>query len=564
MTQRPRQQRDPSWWVLGPAALISVGILIIALCLRTLGVRIGRALPPTSGGGASSPPREATPSPPAVPSIWLAPRLPAQVALPVAQWVAEHPHAGGLSDSASEADISMDTRETPGATLVWERIYVVAVPYLHPLMNLGSAALQERWQAPSRPQDSALWLVDPDALEALTALLGPQGPGAQVELVPAQELPQRAWAAKEALAFLPFDQLVPRLRPLRIDGHSVLDPQADLSHYPLALRAWAQGPEGLLSPLIEAVQRETPKTNRDLNRLGTLATTGVTALTRMVAWQMDETGDPGYPAREIGPLLSSADVTHISHEVPFAADCAPQKVMSSFCARPTYMETLRLLGADVVELTGNHLLDFGPEAMLASLDLYQQEGIRVFGGGRRAEEARRPLIVKVKGTRVAFLGYNQAGPPQVWSGDDSPGAARFDLEQAREEIALARTQADVVIVHVQHAEAYSVHPGPRQRLDFLALAEAGADIVVGTQAHQPQTIEFHERSLILHGLGNLIFDQLWSLPTRQSLVAWHVLYDGRHLATELLPTQMGHDLLPRWLQGAEAQAVIEEVMTASQ
>jgi len=560
MTDEARQQSNSSWWVLVPAAAIAAGIIILALCLRGFGVRIGSAPLPTVDPPT---PTEPTQTPIPLPGVWLDPETPAQIALPVAQWVAEHPGKCVMVTSPEQAAVRVGMESSPGATLLWERVYVVAVPYARQQTSLGSAALQERWQTASKDQDPPLWLAEPGSLEALSVLLGPQGEGIPVEIATVTELAARAWAAPDALVFLPFDHLVPRLRPLRIDGYSVLDPKADLARYPLALRVWVQGPADLASPIAEVVRERSPLTNRNPEHLGTIATTGVTAMTRMTAWRMDEEKDPGYAARAIGPLLSSADVTHISNEVSFVDGCVPQKVMSGFCSRPAYTQALRLLGTDVVELTGNHNLDFGPAPALASLEMYEHEGMQVFGGGQDEEAARQPLVVTVKGTRVVFLGYNQAGPPQAWASADQPGAAHFDLDRARQDIAAAHSQADVVMVHVQHTETYSTLPGSRQRLDFLALAEAGADVVVGTQAHQPQGVEFHGDSLILYGLGNLIFDQMWSRPTRQSLVAWHLLYEGRHLATELLPTQTDDYAQPHWLQGAEARAVLDEVFAAS-
>lgn len=556
----PRADRDPAWWVLGPASLIALAIVVLALSLRGMGFRIG-------GQGARVPPATPTrtPSPTAtpLPSVWVAPNVPAPVAISLGQWVEAHPQACVMASSGEGASVRVDLAGSPGATLAWERVYVVAVPYFRQEMGVGSAALKTRWQRGGREGEVPLWLTGPGGVEVVTALLGPRGPGVRVEEVAWDQLAERAWTAAEAWVVIPFDRLVPPLRPLPVDGTSVLDPSADMSRYPLALRVWVQGPADLVEPLVEAVRAEAAPTNRDPARLGTVAVTGVTAMTRMTAVRMDQQGDPGYPAREVGPLLSQADVTHVSNEVPFAEGCQPQQAMSAFCSRPAYTETLRLLGADVVELTGNHILDLGPEALLDSLQWYEEGRMAVFGGGRDEEEARRPLVVEVQGTTVAFLGYNQAGPPEVWATAQRPGAGRFDLERARQEIEAARAQADVVMVHVQHAEAYSVHPTPRQRLDFLALTEAGADVVVGTQAHQPQAVEFHRGKLILYGLGNLIFDQMWSVPTRQSLVAWHVLYDGRHLATELLPTRLEDYAQPRWLRGAEAQEVLDEVFAAS-
>ena len=67
------------------------------------------------------------------------------------------------------------------------------------------------------------------------------------------------------------------------------------------------------------------------------------------------------------------------------------------------------------------------------------------------------------------------------------------------------------------------------------MAEAGAVIVTGSQAHQPHAFEFERGSFLHYGLGNLFFDQTnQGEPPRTAFIDRHVFYDGRHISTELL------------------------------
>jgi len=97
-----------------------------------------------------------------------------------------------------------------------------------------------------------------------------------------------------------------------------------------------------------------------------------------------------------------------------------------------------------------------------------------------------------------------------------------------------REQGYIVITTFQHVEYYTYQPQPDQVEDFRGVADAGAVIVSGSQAHQAQGMEFYADALIMYGLGNLFFDQLdVSEDTAQALIARHVIYDGRHISTEL-------------------------------
>ncbi|MBC7225104.1 MAG: hypothetical protein H5T59_12670, partial [Anaerolineae bacterium] len=83
--------RDPAWWVLVPAAILAGGILLLAISLRGMGVRIGRPQ------GSVLPTPTATPT--SLPAVWIAPEVPAVVALPLAAWLREHPQVAALAAS---------------------------------------------------------------------------------------------------------------------------------------------------------------------------------------------------------------------------------------------------------------------------------------------------------------------------------------------------------------------------------------------------------------------------------------------------------------------------------
>ena len=71
---------------------------------------------------------------------------------------------------------------------------------------------------------------------------------------------------------------------------------------------------------------------------------------------------------------------------------------------------------------------------------------------------------------------------------------------------------------------------------FRHLIDLGADVVVGTSAHQPQTYELYGDGVIYYGLGNLFFDQYRWPGTTRSLILVHHFYKNRLLQTEVLPT----------------------------
>ena len=296
-----------------------------------------------------------------------------------------------------------------------------------------------------------------------------------------------------------------------------------------------------IKPLVE----ETfTKTFPEKSSVLTFAQTGVTALSRgMNSKLVSVGGDATYFAENIKDYLSSFDLTHTSNESSFTTFANS----SNICSDTRFIDTLTAIGLDIVELTGNHNQDCGNEAALNSIDIYEQNNIKMVGGGRNAEDAAKPLNIAEKDTNITFLAYNLSTGGATYG--NTPGANQYYEENAISEINAAKERGDFVIVDIQYYEcsAYaSEYEDPTcDRADsaagdqvgfFRHLIDLGADVVVGTSAHQPQTFELYGDGAIYYGLGNLFFDQMWWPGTTRSLILAHYFYDGKLLQTRIVPT----------------------------
>jgi poly-gamma-glutamate synthesis protein (capsule biosynthesis protein) len=359
---------------------------------------------------------------------------------------------------------------------------------------------------------------------------------------------------------VPFGELEPRWKVLRIDGTSPLDRVLDADSYPLALSSSIETkdrPDALeLLP--------SGLTNRDAEKMTTLMMTGVTALTRGTARTMEREGVT-YPAGDILAWLLEPDITHASNEVSFAESCPAPSGASTmvFCSDPSYFELLEHVDIDVLELTGNHLLDWGVSAMESSLRFYEDRGLPYFGGGWTLEDARRPLTISHGVHTFGFLGCNPVGPAYAWATAESPGAASCDYDALAAQVRDLRDRGVIPIVTFQHWEFNQYAPTSRQQADFRTIAEAGAVVVSGSQAHWPQGFDFHAGAFIHYGLGNLFFDQMQRLEYRQEFLDRHVFYDGRHIGTELLTAMLEDYARPRPMTTDERRALLASVFAVS-
>ncbi len=463
----------------------------------------------------------ATPTP-RPPQLWISPALPEPIQ---SQARSAAPESGyQLAADRQGADLRL---EIGGDVPVGVWVYVVVAPFPTVEDGLTWDDLLAAWSGGG----GFRLYADRETVEALRPRLGqPQA----VETLPAESLIDKVWSESPAYAVVPFQRLDRHLKVLRLDGRSPLDEKFDAAPYPLAIEFGISGEGGLAEAA--ASDLSLVSTNRDPSRLTTVVLTGVTALTRATAWAIDRQGID-WAVGEAAPQLAAADITHVSHEVAFTEECPPvnpSRDVGRFCGQPEQVEVLARLGVDVVELTGNHVMDYGPEALLYTLDRYAERGWQTYGGGRDLESAVRPALFEHNGNRIAFVGCNDAGPAYAWATADGPGALRCDLEALSSQLQSLRAEGYLPIFTFQWAESYRNWPVPLQAEAFRRVAEAGAEIVSGSQAHQPQGFEFHNGTFIHYGLGNLLFDQMWSVETRQEFVDRFTFYDGRLIGIELM------------------------------
>jgi poly-gamma-glutamate synthesis protein (capsule biosynthesis protein) len=496
-------------------------------------------------------------------TLWINPALPAALRQSLAL-----PPEIGTTQVADQAPLRLEVGDSLPLTR-W--VYALVTPFPTLVDAVSSGDLRNAWNGQGGgPFAGHPLLLDESTYTVFSALWGMPAQRA-VQVLPAGSLLGTAWDSGKAWALLPFEDLEPRWKVLEVDGQSPLRKEFDLSVYPLAVPVSLVGDplrvqeavtlygNGSAAPLL-------PPSNRDPGKLTVLAMTGVTALVRATAYTMEQRGVL-YPGKDIGDWLRQADITHISNEVPFAQNCPyPNPVQEGvrFCSADKYIQLLEDMGTDVVELTGDHFQDWGQEAMYHTLEMYRERSWGYYGGGEDLQDGRKALLVEHNGNRLAFIGCNGKGGSFAQAGANRPGAVTCDFPWMEAEIARLRSEGYLPVATFQHFEYYTYPAQPNQVRDFRALARAGAVVVSGSQAHQPQAMEFLDQALIHYGLGNLFFDQYdVSAATRQGFIDRHVFYDGRYIGTELLTIQFVDYARPRPMTPDEREDVLKRVFNAS-
>lgn len=526
-------------------SLLLITVLLLSACASATQTPIVSTV-------TATPVQPTSTQPPVADALWISPAVP--------DVLRNAAKLSGLPvvDSAESATQKLDVADSGS---LW--IYALVAPFPTVTDDIPSADLINAWQTGSSLTGNGQPLLMAEStLRALTALWGEPASGA-VRSVAKDEVLAEAWTQPFKWAIIPFEEIQPKWKVLSVDGQSPIHKDFNVNLYPL------KASFGITNSTIEL-----PATNRDASKMATVVLTGVTALVRATAFTM-ETKGVTRPGELIRDWLVNADIAHISNEVPFDPQCPmPQPGHKNFilCSDPKYMELLTYVGTDIVELTGDHFADRGTQAMLDTLQMYRDNNIPYYGGGANEEEGRKPVLMEVNGNKIAFMGCNgKISYTFVKATDFKPGAADCDYGFFTKQIQDVAAQGYMVVFTFQHEECYHSGPCYKHEEGFHAVADAGATIVSGSQAHYPHLMEFRGDSFIHFGLGNLFFDQMtYELPdgsvidgTRREFIDRHVFYDGKYISTELLTAMLEDFSRPRPMNERERAQFLSEYFAYS-
>jgi len=462
---------------------------------------------------------------------------------------AEIPFSASMSLDVSKAV------DAEGTYFQW--VYALVAPFPTVQDGVTTDELRSLWTSGKTPV-----LMAESTLRAFAAIWGEPVSGS-VRSVDEGQLIDTAWS-ESAWAIIPFESLDPKWKVLTIDGQSPIRKGFDVTTYPLVVN-FSLLPDGIVDT------SSWVHSNYESSKLTTIIMTGVTALVRATAVTMELKGST-YPGEKMRDIFREADIMHVSNEIPFFTGCPypkPDARALVFCSDPKYMDLIEDVGTDVIELTGNHFADYGPSAMYETLDMYKASHIPYFGGGRDLQNSFEPALFEVNGNKIAFIGCNKPDVGRFPTATDyQPGAAPCDFDYLPQKISSLKTEGYVVISTFQWNESYDYKPNPQQMKDFRLMADSGASIVSGSQAHYAQTMEFYDGAFIHYGLGNLFFDQMgdqeWMPPgIRRLFFDRYVIYEGELVSVELITGMLEDYSRPRIMSEEERAGFLREYFSYS-
>jgi len=292
-----------------------------------------------------------------------------------------------------------------------------------------------------------------------------------------------------------------------------------------------------------------------------LAVVGDIMLSRGVARESRQHGDIYHPFSKIKKYLENSDIAFGNLENPITPGreiMTPEMILR---ADPGAEIALKDAGFTILSLANNHTPDFGRQGLLDTFQYLDQAGIKYAGAGKTESEAYAAEFIEVKGMKLAFLAFTDAGlvPESYLAGINNPGAAFLDEKKLKAAVKEAREKADFVAVSIHTGTEYEPEPN-RTQIQFAHLAiDSGADLILGHHPHVIQKIEKYKGKYIFYSLGNFVFDQKWSRATREGLAAKIFISQKVVEKIEILPVFINDQDQPQAIDGEEAKPVLKNL-----
>lgn len=273
----------------------------------------------------------------------------------------------------------------------------------------------------------------------------------------------------------------------------------------------------------------------------TLMALGDNLIHNCVYWSA-ETPDGDYDFTpfytDIRPYVQQYDLACINQETILVQDRQQIASYPVFGSPIEVADALADAGFDVVSFASNHCYDKGETGVTDTLGYFRENypQIATLGIHDSQQDADETTIVEKNGVRIALLnftyGLNNAMPEKNWMVDllTSTDTVCARVEQARQ-------QADFVIVFPHWGTEDATKPDEGQRTLAQALADAGADLIIGTHSHTLQPVELFTAAdgrdvPVYWSLGNFLSHQKEKLNLLGGMASVTIVKDaeGTHVA----------------------------------
>lgn len=270
---------------------------------------------------------------------------------------------------------------------------------------------------------------------------------------------------------------------------------------------------------------------------------------------------------ELLAQMRQSDVCMVNNEFPYSDRGAPVPEKTyAFRSKPENVNLLHEMGVDIVSLANNHAYDHGEVALLDTLEILDEAGLKYVGAGRNLEEASEASYFEINGVRVGILAATQIErldtPDTKGATENSAGVLRCfsekELNHVLSVVEKAKENCDVLIVYIHWGTENTDVLDWAQPYQADLISKAGADLIVGAHPHCLQGLDSVNGVPVIYSLGNYWFN---SKPLDTALLKVIAGKDGI-ASVQMIPARQ-QDCSTSLLYDAEKQRVLDYLQSLS-
>ena len=219
----------------------------------------------------------------------------------------------------------------------------------------------------------------------------------------------------------------------------------------------------------------------------------------------------------IASEAEAADIAFINQESPVGGEALGISGYPNFNAPNEMVEELVNIGFDVFNIVNNHMLDKGEKGYANTVEFFNSLPVTMVGGYTK-DDYDNIRILEKKGVKIAFLSYTtliNSGHVNDISSSSKYIVPYANTEDITRQVALAKEQADVVIVSMHWGTEGKYTLTNEQKKYAKLCADLGVDVVIGHHPHVVGGVEWllgenGNQTLVAYSLGNFCSSQLYS------------------------------------------------------
>ena len=210
--------------------------------------------------------------------------------------------------------------------------------------------------------------------------------------------------------------------------------------------------------------------------------------------------------KDVRDIIRQADYSIVNFEFPIVEgdDLPIVKCGPNLSGSSQSIDAIKYAGFQCATLANNHILDYGPQALLNTEKLLEAGGVDTIGAGENLKKAGQILYKKISNKTLAII--NCCEHEFSIATENTPGANPLNPVRQYYKILEARNNADYVLLIVHGGHEHWQLPSPRMVETYRYFIDCGADAVVNHHQHCYSGTEIYKDKPIIYGLGNFCFD----------------------------------------------------------